>query len=422
MSPAGSLVAPGLREHTGGGALHWQLCDEARRNPIGPAALAWIAERCTTLRGELVVLEGAGTRVFCAGFDLAALAEREGGEPPDLPLARAVAAIGAADATFVAVLRGHAIGAGVELACACDLRVARRGIAFEIPAARLGVVYRAEGLALLQQVFGGALTRRLVLLGERLEVELAHAHGAIDVMVDEAELDDAAARVLAALRRGDPDALRGNRTLLRSLRVEAPAALLAEHAARRDRAFVGAAARLRERAAKPEPPASSEPAPVLLGSRPMAIREEIEGRVKQARRDKDERTLNVIGMLKNRVLVELKSGSGAEDNDELWRSVIAAYVKQLKKSIPDFQKAGERGKDALVELEWEIAFCEQFLPSKLDEAATETLVRGIVASHDLGAQGPKAMGKLMGLLMKEHKDAIDSELAKSIAQRVLAGG
>ncbi|MBC8071065.1 MAG: GatB/YqeY domain-containing protein [Deltaproteobacteria bacterium] len=154
----------------------------------------------------------------------------------------------------------------------------------------------------------------------------------------------------------------------------------------------------------------------------MAIREEIEGRVKQARRDKDERTLNVIGMLKNKVLVELKSGSGAEDNDELWLSTIASYVKQLRKSIAEFEKAGERGKEALVEIEFEIAFCEQFLPKRLDEAATETIVRGLVATHGLADQGAKATGKLMGLLMKEHRETIDSEIAKSVVQRVLAGG
>lgn len=411
------LVAPGLREQVLAGVLHWQLCDEARRNPIGPAALAWITERCASLRGELVVLEGSGNHVFCSGFDLAALADAPKDVPPDLPLARAAAAIRSADATFVAVLRGHAIGAGVELACACDLRLARRGIAFEIPAARLGVVYRAEGLALLQQTFGGALVRRLVLLGERLPVEVAHAHGAIDVLVDEAELDAALTATIAALRRGDPDALRGNRTLLRSLRVDAPAELLAEHEARRDRAFAA-------RRHGHTPPRVDEGATqrAVLGSAAMAIREEIEARVKQARRDKDERTLNVIGMLKNRVLVELKSGSGVEDNDELWRSVIGAYVKQLRKSIPEFQKAGERGKAALVDVEFEIGFCEQFLPSKLDEAATEQLIRGIVAEQGLAAQGPKAMGKLMGLLMKAHKDDIDSEIAKSIATRVLAGG
>lgn len=149
----------------------------------------------------------------------------------------------------------------------------------------------------------------------------------------------------------------------------------------------------------------------------MPLRDDIEARLRQARKDRDERTKNVINQLKNKVLMELKSGSGATDNDELWLRLIAAYAKQVQKAIPEFEKAGERGAEALEEARFELAFCEQFLPSKLDEAATEALVRELVTQH--GIDSPKQMGKLMGLLMKGHKDEIDGTLARQIAQRVL---
>lgn len=151
----------------------------------------------------------------------------------------------------------------------------------------------------------------------------------------------------------------------------------------------------------------------------MALRDELETRLRQARRDRDERTRNVINMLKNKVLTELKSGSGVADDDALWLSTIAAYAKQVQKAIPEFEKAGDRGTEALEEARFELAFCEQFLPSKLDEAATEALVRQLVTEH--GIDSPKQMGKLMGLLMKGHKDELDGTLARTIAQRVLAG-
>ena len=141
--------------------------------------------------------------------------------------------------------------------------------------------------------------------------------------------------------------------------------------------------------------------------------------MRQARKDRDERTKNVINQLKNKVLTELKSGSGVEDDDELWLRTIAAYAKQVQKAIPEFEKAGERGVEALEEARFELAFCEQFLPSKLDEAGTEALVRTLVAEH--GIEGPQHMGKLMGLLMKGHKDEIDGSLARQVAQRVLGG-
>lgn len=151
----------------------------------------------------------------------------------------------------------------------------------------------------------------------------------------------------------------------------------------------------------------------------MSIREDIEARLRQARKDRDERTKNLINMLKNKVLTELKSGSGAVETDELWLSVITNYAKQVTKAIPEFEKAGERGAEALDEARFELAYCQQFLPTKLDEAATEALVRKLVAEHAI--EGQKQMGKLMGLLMKDHKDQIDGTIAKTVAQRVLGG-
>ena len=150
-----------------------------------------------------------------------------------------------------------------------------------------------------------------------------------------------------------------------------------------------------------------------------SLREQIDAAFRKARLDRDEPTKNVISMLKNKVLTELKSGSGAEETDELWLKTIAAYAKQVQKAIPELQKAGERGADAVAEARFELEFCQQFLPKKLDEAATEQLIRDLAAEHGLSA--PSDMGKLMGLLMRQHRDQVDGALARTLAQRVLAG-
>jgi hypothetical protein len=149
----------------------------------------------------------------------------------------------------------------------------------------------------------------------------------------------------------------------------------------------------------------------------MAIRDEIEARLRQARVARDERTKNVIGMLKNKVLMERKSAQAREEDDALWQEVIAAYAKQVTKAVPEFEKAGDRGLEALDEAKFELDFCQQFLPTKLDEAQTEALVRKLVSEH--GIDDPSKMGKLMGLLMKSHKDEIDGALARQVAARVL---
>jgi uncharacterized protein YqeY len=150
------------------------------------------------------------------------------------------------------------------------------------------------------------------------------------------------------------------------------------------------------------------------------IKEQIEAKLRDARIARDERAKNVIGMLKSKVLNEIKSGSGAVENDELWLATITSYAKQVRKAIPEYEKAGERGLEMIDEARFELEFCEQFLPKKLDAAATEAIVREVVASAN-AITDPKMIGKLVGLVMKSHKDDIDGDLLRQVAQRVLAG-
>jgi enoyl-CoA hydratase/carnithine racemase len=209
----------GIVEHDlGDGVLRWELTNLARRNAIDPGALAWITRTTRRLSGQTVVLIGAGDQAFCAGFDLTSLdADRVGADPPDRPLIAATRAMSGADATFVGVINGYAIGAGVELACACDLLIARRDAWFQVPAGRLGVVYHAEGLARMRARFGPALTRRMVLLGDRIEAQEAEAHGAFVRCVAADQLEDTTRDLVTALRATAPLAQRGNRDLLRLL-------------------------------------------------------------------------------------------------------------------------------------------------------------------------------------------------------------
>jgi uncharacterized protein YqeY len=151
----------------------------------------------------------------------------------------------------------------------------------------------------------------------------------------------------------------------------------------------------------------------------MSVRDQIQEKFKQARRERDDATKNVIAMLRTKVQNVLKSGAGREEDDALWTEVIAAYAKQLGKAIIELEKAGDRAGEALDEAKFELGFCEQFLPKKLDEAATEALVRDVIAKT--GVTGPKEMGKLMGALMKDHKDQIDGALARQLASKILAG-
>ena len=207
------LLAPGL--------LLWTLSNPRKRNALAPDMLAWLERRAGELRGEVVLLTGEGDASFCAGFDLDALPEHnvlsDMSEAPDAPLFTATAALCRADATLVAVLHGPVFGAGVELACSCDLRLARADTRFVIPAARLGVVYHPEGLALLHRCFGAALAARLLLLGEPVGADEALRAGCLHGVHPADELEAAAMTLAERLRSGAPRSLRAHRDRLRVL-------------------------------------------------------------------------------------------------------------------------------------------------------------------------------------------------------------
>lgn len=149
------------------------------------------------------------------------------------------------------------------------------------------------------------------------------------------------------------------------------------------------------------------------------IREQIEAVTRKARLERDEPTKNVIGMLKSKLLNELKSGSGAEENDELWLSVLNGYAKQLLKTIAEYEKIGEAGKTLLAEARFELTFCERFLPKKLDREATVALLRQLAQDNNI--VDPKQSGKLVGLAVKQYRDQLDGDLARNCAQEVLGG-
>lgn len=151
----------------------------------------------------------------------------------------------------------------------------------------------------------------------------------------------------------------------------------------------------------------------------MTIEQQLTERLKEAMRNKDSRTADVVRMVKTKVMERRTAkGFSGQVDDALHLDVIAAYVKLLKKAIEEFQAAGDRGADAIEQLRFEIAFCEQFLPKMAGEEETLALVRDAIARS--GASDPKQAGKVMGEVMKTHKGKVDAALVKQLAERELA--
>jgi uncharacterized protein YqeY len=150
----------------------------------------------------------------------------------------------------------------------------------------------------------------------------------------------------------------------------------------------------------------------------MGLEQQLSEQLTQAIRDKDQRTADVLRMLKSKVQERrtAKGFSGVVD-DALVLDVIGAYRKQLQKALVEFEKAGERGAAQAAQLRFDIAFCERYLPKGLDDAALRALVKERLAA--LGIADPKQVGRLVGDVMKTHKGQVEAADVKRIAEEML---
>ena len=155
----------------------------------------------------------------------------------------------------------------------------------------------------------------------------------------------------------------------------------------------------------------------MVDSTVTTIRQRLEDLLRTARKERDDATKNIIAMLKNKMLMELKSGSGRQETDELWLEIIQAYAKQVRKAMDEFEKVGEQGKSHLEEGKFELEFCNRFLPQKLDLNATENLVKQLADEQQITDK--KQIGRLVGAVMKQYRDQVDANLVRQAAEKLL---
>lgn len=211
-----------------GGALIVRIANESRANALDDAildALVSLLEGPRPATARVVVLAGAGDRHFSAGLDLG---ERTADElvaylqDGERRLGRAARAIAACPVPVVGALNGAAFGGALELAIACDWRIAVRGARLGMPAARIGVVYAADGLRRFVAAMGPARTRRFFLTGMPVEADEAYALGLVDQVVAPEELWDTVAAVTRAVSSAAPLAVAGTRSIIATLTERAP--------------------------------------------------------------------------------------------------------------------------------------------------------------------------------------------------------
>ena len=164
---------------------------------------------------RLAVVTGAGGRAFIGGADIDELA----GLDADSARAFITAVHVCCDAfrhlpvPAIARIDGYALGAGLELAAACDFRIASERSTLGMPEVRIGIPSVVEA-ALLPQLIGHARARRLLLTGENISAEAALAWGLVDRVVPPAGLDSAVEQLAASILAGGPQAVRLQKSLI----------------------------------------------------------------------------------------------------------------------------------------------------------------------------------------------------------------
>jgi enoyl-CoA hydratase/carnithine racemase len=197
-----------------GGVEIWTIQGEARRNSLTMALLLELRDRVSgaaadrTLRA--VILTGAGERAFCAGADLKERARMAVEEVHAFhgTLRDALRGIERAPQVFVAAVNGAALGGGLELALACDLRIVAEGAELGLPEVSLGIIPGGGGTARLPRLVGVARAKDLVLTARRIGAAEALALGVVSRIAPATRLMAEALAFAEQVARNAPVSLR----------------------------------------------------------------------------------------------------------------------------------------------------------------------------------------------------------------------
>jgi enoyl-CoA hydratase/carnithine racemase len=214
-----------LIDEPAAGVVRLTISNPAKRNaldhPILDAISATLGQLAASDSAARCVLVTGAHGMFSAGYDIGEIPDEEFEERAERlvahPFTQAIDALEAFPWPTLAALPGHTIGGGLELALACDLRVAQAGIKLGMPPAKLGLVYSHTGLRRFIDAIGAARTRELFLLGSYIDAATALAWGLVNRMADAEQLEHAALELAAELAGNAPLSQRGNKRVIGAL-------------------------------------------------------------------------------------------------------------------------------------------------------------------------------------------------------------
>jgi enoyl-CoA hydratase/carnithine racemase len=229
MSPAppAEELADGklLIDEPAPGVVRLTISNPAKRNALDHPILDAISGTLERLSagdaGARCVIVTGAHGMFSAGYDIGEIPDAEFEERAEAlvahPFTEAIDALEAFPYPTLASLPGHTIGGGLELALACDLRVAQAEIKLGMPPAKLGLVYSHTGLRRFLDAIGAARTRELFLLGSYIDAATALEWGLVTRVAAREALEQTALELASELAGNAPLSQVGNKRVIAAL-------------------------------------------------------------------------------------------------------------------------------------------------------------------------------------------------------------
>ena len=202
------------------GVARLTICNAGPLNILGSAAIQAVREGLEALAADreirVLVLAGESPKSMIGGADIKEMArlDQNSAEKFITGLRDLCEAVRAFPAPVIARMPGWCLGGGLEVAAACDFRVAGYDAKFGMPEVRVGIPSVIHA-ALLPRLIGWGRARWLVMTAENIDAATALAWGLVDVVAAEGGLDAAVEKTVEALLKCGPEALRAQKALLR---------------------------------------------------------------------------------------------------------------------------------------------------------------------------------------------------------------
>jgi len=147
----------------------------------------------------------------------------------------------------------------------------------------------------------------------------------------------------------------------------------------------------------------------------MSLVETVSAELKTAMRARDKSRVAALRGIRAAFIEAMKKDGSDTLSDEVVQPILRRLAKQRRESIEAYDKGGRP--ELAAEERSELAVIEAFLPQQADEAQTRAWVEAAIAQT--GAAAMSDMGKVMGILMKNHRDTLDGKLANTIVRELL---